>query len=221
MDVTRRPGRHDSVVSENKLTCLEKRQREVVDVRSGLWPDLHGKQKKDRWKRQAIPIAAKVAAVVIRMKVLAPWSLRTMQPALRHQILELVERYHDAKFADRAICVPANRLCPSPAAFSTPMNEHLVDSSLDFWLTTGRFADHSSATLPAGCGVRASPCWSIPARRPTCSRSRASRRRTLGDRRLQPGDEVITVAAGFPDHGQPDHSERLRPGLRRRGTADV
>ena len=59
-------------------------------------------------------------------------------------------------------------------------------------------------------------CWSTPARRPTCWRCRALTSPKLGDRRLRPGDEVITVAAGFPDHGQSDRPERPGAGVRRR-----
>jgi CDP-6-deoxy-D-xylo-4-hexulose-3-dehydrase len=38
---------------------------------------------------------------------------------------------------------------------------------------------------------------------------------SLGERAIKPGDEVITVAAGFPHHHQSDPAERLCAGLRR------
>ena len=54
-------------------------------------------------------------------------------------------------------------------------------------------------------------CSSTPDRRPTSSPSRRSRRRRLGDRRLRPGDEVLTVAAGFPSTVAPIVQNGLVP----------
>ncbi|MBF0460529.1 MAG: lipopolysaccharide biosynthesis protein RfbH [Magnetococcales bacterium] len=74
---------------------------------------------------------------------------------------------------------------------------HLVDSSLDFWLTTGRYADRFEAEFAQFLGVRR--CLLVN------SGSSANLLAfmvltlpELGERRIRPGDEVITVAAGFP-----------------------
>ena len=88
---------------------------------------------------------------------------------------------------------------------------HLVDCALDFWLTTGRFAERVRARVRAGRSACATRCSSTPARRPTCSRSRALTSPKLGERRLQPGDEVITVAAGFPTTVNPIVQNGLVP----------
>jgi CDP-6-deoxy-D-xylo-4-hexulose-3-dehydrase len=73
----------------------------------------------------------------------------------------------------------------------------LVDSSLDFWLTTGRYADQFERDFAAFVGTR----YALLTNSGSSSNLLAVAALTspkLGDRRLKPGDEVITVAAGFP-----------------------
>ena len=86
---------------------------------------------------------------------------------------------------------------------------HAVDSSLDFWLTAGRFNADFEPNSPY-LGVR-DALLSIPAPRPTCSRICALCSPKLGDRALQPGDEVITFAAGFPTTVNPIIQNGLVP----------
>lgn len=73
----------------------------------------------------------------------------------------------------------------------------LVDSALDFWLTTGRFNEGFEKRFASYLGVRyalttnsGSSANLLAVSALTC--------KTLGDRQLKAGDEVITVAAGFP-----------------------
>jgi CDP-6-deoxy-D-xylo-4-hexulose-3-dehydrase len=74
---------------------------------------------------------------------------------------------------------------------------HLIDASLDMWLTAGRFADQFEEELAARFGRRHAKL--------TVSGSAANLLAfacltswKLGEKRIKPGDEVITVAAGFP-----------------------
>ncbi|PWC40457.1 lipopolysaccharide biosynthesis protein RfbH [Azospirillum sp. TSO35-2] len=74
---------------------------------------------------------------------------------------------------------------------------HLIDASLDMWLTEGRFADGFRKRLAERFGVKYASL--------TCSGSASNlvavsalTSPSLGERRLAPGSEVITVAAGFP-----------------------
>ena len=110
------------------------------------------------------------------------------------------------------------RSCPgetpvpvSGRVFDAEEMRPLVDASLDFWLTTGRFADAVRAAIRPVLRHPRMRCWSTPARRPTCWRSRALTSPKLGDRRLRPGDEVITVAAGFPTTVNPILQNGLVP----------
>ena len=131
-------------------------------------------------------------------------------PALREQILALVNTFHDLEFAPREF-VPGETPVPvSGRVFDADDLLHLVDASLDFWLTTGRFAARFEREFARWFGVRhavlvnsgssanlvALSCLTSP---------------TLGDRRLRPGDEVITVAAGFPTTVNPIIQNNLVP----------
>ncbi len=96
----------------------------------------------------------------------------------------------------------------------------LVESSLDFWLTTGRFAEQFEKAFAKVMGVRhAMLCNSGSSANLLAVTALTSPR--LGKRRLVEGDEVLTVAAGLPDDGEPDPAEPARPGVRRRAARHV
>ncbi|NNE33950.1 MAG: lipopolysaccharide biosynthesis protein RfbH, partial [Rhodothermales bacterium] len=87
---------------------------------------------------------------------------------------------------------------------------HLVDASLDFWLTTGRFAAEFERSFARYVGTRfALLCNSGSSANLLAVSALTSP--LLGDRRLRPGDEVITVAAGFPTTVNPILQNRLTP----------
>lgn len=116
---------------------------------------------------------------------------------LRRQILEQVAGYHAAAFAPGPF-VPGQTPVPvSGRTFDADELVHLADAALDFWLTTGRFAERFEADLARAVGVRhAILCNSGSSANLLAVAALTSP--SLGDRRLVPGDEVITVAAGFP-----------------------
>ena len=116
---------------------------------------------------------------------------------LREHILELVQSYHDAAFGSRDF-VPGETPVPvSGRVFDADELLHLVDSSLDFWLTTGRYAKRFELEFAKAVGVRhALLCNSGSSANLLAVSALTSKK--LGERRLRPGDEVITVAAGFP-----------------------
>src|SRR3954452_9163585 len=66
---------------------------------------------------------------------------RTDVQALRSEILELVRRYHEVAFAPRPFAPGESPVPCAGRVFDGEELVHLVDSSLDSWLTTGRFAD--------------------------------------------------------------------------------
>lgn len=66
---------------------------------------------------------------------------------LRQQILDLVHQYHDATFNKDEFVSGTSPVPVSGRTFDAHDLEMLVDSSLDFWLTTGRFADTFSRQL--------------------------------------------------------------------------
>ena len=73
---------------------------------------------------------------------------------LRSRILDLVSEYHDEQFAHR-LFVPGETAVPvSGRVFDADELRTLVDSSLDFWLTTGRYAAQFEREFAQFCGVR-------------------------------------------------------------------
>ncbi|MBE2234075.1 MAG: lipopolysaccharide biosynthesis protein RfbH [Anaerolinea sp.] len=129
---------------------------------------------------------------------------------LRQQILDLVTAYHAEAFAER-VFVPGETPVPvSGRVFDADDLTHLVDSSLDFWLTTGRYAAQFEREFAQHLGVRhALLCNSGSSANLLALSCLTSPK--LGKRRLAPGDEVITVAAGFPTTVNPIIQNNLIP----------
>lgn len=129
---------------------------------------------------------------------------------LRAQILELVKAYHDAAFPERPFVPGVSYVPVSGRVFDAAEIGSLVDSSLDFWLTTGRFADQFEAAFAKIMGTRhALLCNSGSSANLLAVSALTSPR--LKKRRLQEGDEVLTVAAGFPTTVNPILQNRLVP----------
>jgi CDP-6-deoxy-D-xylo-4-hexulose-3-dehydrase len=73
----------------------------------------------------------------------------------------------------------------------------LVDSALDFWLTSGRFEQEFQAKMASFLGTKHVVTANSGSSANLLAISALTSHK-LGERRLKPGDEVITVAAGFP-----------------------
>ena len=130
--------------------------------------------------------------------------------ALRGEILGLVRRYHDAAFPVREF-VPGRT--PAPCAgrvFDADDVSMLVDASLDFWLTAGRFAERFEREFARKFGSRHALLVNSGSSANLVALSCLTSPK-LGDRRLTPGDEVITVAAGFPTTVNPIVQNGLVP----------
>ena len=129
---------------------------------------------------------------------------------IRQQILALVSEYHDLAFSPTPF-VPGETPIPvSGRIFDQADMQHLVDSGLDFWLTTGRFAEKFEKSFAKFLGVRhAILCNSGSSANLLALSTLTSPQ--LGQRALQPGDEVITVAAGFPTTVNPILQNGLIP----------
>ncbi len=116
---------------------------------------------------------------------------------IRAQILALVGSYYEAAFTPGAF-IPGQTPVPvSGRVFDAQELQFLVEAGLDFWLTTGRFAARFECEFARFFNLRyamlVNSGSSANLLAVTCLTSPE-----LGDRALRPGDEVITVAAGFP-----------------------
>jgi len=86
----------------------------------------------------------------------------------------------------------------------------LVDSALDFWLTAGRFAGQFEAEFAEFLGAEYCSLTNSGSSANLLAVSALTSRK-LGDKRLKPGDEVITVAAAFPTTVNPIIQNNLIP----------
>lgn len=120
-----------------------------------------------------------------------------MTMELRYQILQLVREYHREAFP-KTLFAPGQTPVPvSGKVFDADELVNLIDASLDFWLTTGRYAKDFEKALTEFLGVRYAILTNSGSSANLLAMS-ALASPLLGERRLRPGDEVITVAAGFP-----------------------
>lgn len=87
---------------------------------------------------------------------------------------------------------------------------HLVDASLDFWLTAGRYAQQFEHEFADFFGVRNCLLTNSGSSANLLAIS-ALTSQELGDRQLQPGDEVLTVATSFPTTVNPIVQNELVP----------
>ena len=130
--------------------------------------------------------------------------------ALRKQILNLVSDYYTEAFPDRPFIGGISAVPVSGKVFDNKELELLVDSSLDFWLTTGRYAEQFEKRFAKTMGMKhALLCNSGSSANLLAVSALTSPR--LKKRRLQEGDEVITAAAGFPTTVNPIVQNRLTP----------
>lgn len=115
----------------------------------------------------------------------------------REDILKMVELYAEKAFAPAAFAPGKSVVPPSGKVIGASEIRMLVDSALDGWLTTGRFNAAFEKRLSAFLGrnhaitVNSGSSANLVAMTTLTSPK-------LRKRQLKPGDEVITVAAGFP-----------------------
>lgn len=118
---------------------------------------------------------------------------------LRARILELTREYHDAAFGgDKPDFVPGeSRVSYAGRIFDDSELVNLVDSSLEFWLTYGRYSAQFEKRLGSWLGVREAYLVNSGSSANLLAFA-ALTSDSLGARKVERGDEVITVAAGFP-----------------------
>lgn len=120
-----------------------------------------------------------------------------IEKELRREAIQAAIRYYDAVHRKSGPFVPGDRIPYAGRVFDEEEISNLVDASLDFWLTAGRYADaferDFAAFLGTGCCALANSGSSANLLAFMALTSPA-----LGDKRIERGDEVITIAAGFP-----------------------
>ena len=121
----------------------------------------------------------------------------TKAAELRARIDGLVREYYQAKFADRRFDPERDLVHYAGRVFDADELSRLVDSSLDFFLTANRYADSFERDFAEYFGVSDALLVNSGSSANLVAVTTLTSPK-LGDRRLRPGDEVVTVAAGFP-----------------------
>ena len=117
---------------------------------------------------------------------------------LREEILALTRRYYEATWGEAAEFVPSRSRVPyGGRVFDEAELVDLVDSSLDFWLTYGRYSERFEREF--GEYIGAKHCLLVNSgSSANLLAFRALTSDRLGERKIARGDEVITLACGFP-----------------------
>ena len=118
--------------------------------------------------------------------------------ALRRQILDLTAEYARLAHAARPFVAGQSPVPVSGKVYGAAEMTSLVDSALDFWLTTGRFNDAFEARLTQFLGVRKGALTTNSGSSANLLALTGLTSHLHGERALKPGDEVITAATGFP-----------------------
>ena len=129
---------------------------------------------------------------------------------LRQQILDLTAEYFAEAFPDREFVPGLSPVPVSGKVIDAVDLGSVVDSALDSWFTTGRFAEEFERKLARFVGVCSASLVNSGSSANLLAVSALTSPK-LGERRLKPGDEVITVAAGFPTTLNPIIQNRLVP----------
>ena len=115
----------------------------------------------------------------------------------REQILQLVKEYCDTYHKRDQEYVEGKRIPYASRVYDNKEMVNLVDSALEFWLTSGRYTTEFEKGLAEYLGVKYCSLVNSGSSANLLA-FMALTSPLLGERRIQRGDEVITVAAGFP-----------------------
>lgn len=121
---------------------------------------------------------------------------KTEQQA-REEILGLVKEYCDTYHNQKKAFKEGDKISYASRVYDNAEMVNLVDSSLEFWLTSGRYTAEFEKKLGNYLGVRFCSLVNSGSSA-NLNAFMALTSPLLGERRVKRGDEVITVAAGFP-----------------------
>ncbi len=130
--------------------------------------------------------------------------------SIRVEILNLVAEYAELHLENQEFIAGKTLIPVSGKTLNSSDFVTTVDSVLDGWFTGGRFTKKFEKMLADYVGVRGSHFVNSGSSANLCALSALTSAK-LGSRALQPGDEVLTVALGFPTTVNPIIQNRLNP----------
>jgi CDP-6-deoxy-D-xylo-4-hexulose-3-dehydrase len=130
--------------------------------------------------------------------------------SLRKEIIAKTIEYYHAKFEPKGFQPGISRINYAGRVFDDKELSNAVEASLDFWLTEGRFSEAFCEQISEFLEIDHVLLTNSGSSANLLALSALTSEK-LGDRRLLPGDEVITVAAGFPATVTPIIQNNLIP----------
>lgn len=168
----------------------------------GAWPD-HAAIEQGVQRLEVLPVAA------LRLGEPLPWPV--MDGLLRAMAVQEAREHAElARQAQPSFAPGRSKIAPSGKMVGSPEAELLVQASLDLWLTAGRFSDQFEGAIAQYFGATRAIAVNSGSSANLVALS-ALTSPQLGKRALQPGDEVITPAAGFPTTVNPILQNGLVP----------
>lgn len=115
----------------------------------------------------------------------------------REEILQMVEEYYKAFHQKKETFQEGDRIAYASRVYDQDEMKNLADSALEFWLTSGRYTEQFERELAEYIGVRYCSLVNSGSSANLLA-FMALTSPLLGERRIFRGDEILTVAAGFP-----------------------
>ena len=115
----------------------------------------------------------------------------------REEILDMVKEYYNKYHNKKREFQEGDRIPYASRVYDSKEMTNLVDSALEFWLTSGRYTEHFEKKLAEYLGVKFCALVNSGSSA-NLNAFMALTSPLLGERRIKRGDEIITVAAGFP-----------------------
>jgi CDP-4-dehydro-6-deoxyglucose reductase, E1 len=132
------------------------------------------------------------------------------QDDLKAEIFDKVKEYYILAHQKNEFVLGKSNIPYSGRVYDEKEMISLVDSALDFWLTAGRFTKQFEEEFANFLGVNHCLLTNSGSSANLLAISALTSTK-LGDKRLKPGDEVITVAAAFPTTINPIIQNSLIP----------
>ncbi len=136
--------------------------------------------------------------------------MKKNEQQLRKKIVELTSEYFANFHSDRAFRPGKDYVRYSGRYYDQEEGKNLINAALDFWLTAGNYANSLEKMLAKYLGVRKSMLTNSGSSANLLAMTALTSKK-LGKRQLVDGDEIITVAAGFPTTVNPIYQNNLVP----------
>ena len=160
--------------------------------------------KKDNFETGTIPVTSKIILskpLVIHkdiyIKTFGKVKKDFLENILRKLAIDAAVSHYEVKHKKDKAFHPGDNITYGGRIFDEKEIINLIDSSLDFWLTTGRYAEKFEHEFAEFLGVKHCSLTNSGSSANLLA-FMALTSKELGTRRINKGDEVITVAAGFP-----------------------